>query len=43
MGRDLHPVRITGNKRNMWAEREKKRKLAKQQEVEEAFLQRFQH
>ena len=38
MARDLNPVRITGNKQNMWTER--KRKLAKQKEVE-AFLLRF--
>ena len=25
MERDLHPVRITGNKRNKWAEREKEK------------------
>ena len=31
MARDLYPICITGNKLNMWAERE----------VEEAFLQRF--
>ena len=41
MARDLHPIRITGNKRNISAERERKRKLAKQKKVEEAFLQRF--
>ena len=39
MARDLHPIRITGNKRNVSAEREKEK--AKQKKVEEAFLQRF--
>ena len=33
MARDLHPVRITGNKRNMWAERERKIKSLKWKEV----------
>ena len=32
-GKRLYPICITGNKLNMWAERE----------VEEAFLQRFLH
>ena len=35
MARNFYPVHITRNKQNMWA----KRKLAKQKEVEEAFLQ----